>query len=189
MTTSKPIAAGKSSYDLIDADRFWRLMALQNTTVLLDLGCGVGNYALPAARIIGPRGVVYALDAWADGIAALRESAADRRLTMLRPVVADISEPLPLTPASVDVVLLATVVHDLIQDGRFENTMGEVGRVLAANGRLAVVEFKKIDGPPGPPRHIRLSPEALATAVRPFGFRLKTMDDIGDCHYLAQFTR
>lgn len=184
---NNPIAAGKSSYDLIEADLFWRLMGLQNDMVLLDLGCGVGNYTLPAAQIVGRRGVVYALDAWQDGIATLKENAKARRMDMIRPMVADIRKPLPLKPASVDVVLMATVVHDLIRDGSFESAMEGVGRVLSANGRLAVVEFARIDGPPGPPLHVRLSPTALVEAMRPFGFHPITVDDIGDHLYLAQF--
>lgn len=186
---NKPIAAGKSSYGMIDADRFWRLMALEKNSILLDLGCGVGNYALAAASLIGPQGTIYALDAWREGIAVLKESAAMRRLPMIRPLVADITNPLPIDAAAVDVCLFATVIHDLIQDHRFGSVMPGVQRVLRPGGRLAVVEFKKIDAPPGPPAHIRLSPQELSSALSPFDFYLLRVDEVGDYHYLAQFRR
>ena len=29
---------------------------------VLDFGCGAGNYTIPAAKEVGPRGTVYAVD-------------------------------------------------------------------------------------------------------------------------------
>ena len=58
---------------------------------------------------------------------------------------------------SVDVALMATVLHDLVEAGTAAGALAEVSRVIKAEGRLAIVEFHKIDGPPGPPRHIRLT--------------------------------
>ena len=157
--------------------------------MLIDLGCGIGNYALAAAGQIGPRGLVHAIDAWAEGIKHLRQVMAQRKITNIRPAVADISRGIPATPGSVDVCLLATVAHDLIQANGFEGTMNEIARVLAGHGRLAVIEFKKADGPPGPPIHIRLSPEELSGVVDPFGFSMSQLTDVGAYHYLAQFER
>ncbi len=43
---------------------------------LIDLGCGEGFFALPAARIVGPRGKAYGLDTRSQAIAAVQEKAA-----------------------------------------------------------------------------------------------------------------
>lgn len=185
--TDKPIAAGKSSYDRLDAATLWQALDLGEDTVLMDLGCGVGNYAVAAAGRIGPRGLVHAIDAWAEGIAQLETRIAREGIANIRPAVADVSREIPVLPGSVDVCLMATVVHDLIQDRRFEDAMSRVVEILAGRGRLAVVEFKKIDGPPGPPIHIRLSPEELAAAVAPFGFSRPQVTGVGTYHYLALF--
>jgi precorrin-6B methylase 2 len=39
-----------------------RSIGITNGQILLDFGCGSGNYVIPAARIVGDEGVVYALD-------------------------------------------------------------------------------------------------------------------------------
>ena len=185
----KPIAAGKSSYDTIDAAVFWEAMALNKNSILMDLGCGIGNYAMAAATHIGAQGLVYAIDAWAEGIEKLKQRMASEKITNIKTAVADISKNIPVPAGTVDVCLLATVAHDLIQDQRFEGTMIGITKVLPARGRLAVVEFKKIDGPPGPPIHIRLSPQELAKAVLPYGFVQQKVTEVGPYHYLAQFGR
>jgi hypothetical protein len=51
----KPISAGKSSFDLIDFSAFMSALDLQGETVILDVACGIGNYAIEIARQIGKR--------------------------------------------------------------------------------------------------------------------------------------
>ena len=187
--SDKPIAAGKSSYDMLNTTAFWQALGLGGSTVMMDLGCGIGNYAVVAAEQIGPQGLIHAIDAWQDGIKHLKDRIDRRRITNIRPAVADISLDIPVSSESVDVCLLATVAHDLIQDHRFEGTMAGITQALTSRGRLAVVEFKKISGPPGPPIHIRLSPEELTAAITPYGFGRPQVTDVGPYHYLAQFHR
>jgi ubiquinone/menaquinone biosynthesis C-methylase UbiE len=82
---------------------------------------------------------------------------------------------------------MATVLHDLVADNTDDGTLKEVARVLKPGGRLAVVEFKKIDGPPGPPIGIRLSPRQTEARLRPYGFTLTATHDIGAYHYVTLF--
>ena len=60
----------------------------------------------------------------------------------------------------------------------------EIARVVKPNGILAVMEFKKIDGPPGPPIHIRLSPTEVADRLGPYGFEKKHAVDVGPYNHL-----
>jgi hypothetical protein len=46
------------------------------------------------------------------------------------------------------------------------------------------VEFKKIEGPPGPPIHIRLSPEEVESMIKPFGFTPTQSVDTGPFTYM-----
>ena len=84
----KPPGAGKSSYDLIDPGALWAGLDLPRGITFLDLGCGQGNYSLAAASRIGPTGVVYAVDLWEEGIAALSERAAREGRANLKPLAA-----------------------------------------------------------------------------------------------------
>jgi ubiquinone/menaquinone biosynthesis C-methylase UbiE len=184
-----PIAAGKSSFDLVNPDLVLAELRLQHGTVLLDLACGVGNYTLAAAAIIGPAGAVHAFDLWPEGIATLRERARSRGLTQIQAEVADVSGRLPLPDRSADAALMATVLHDLVEEGAGEGALREAARLLRPGGRLAVVEFEKVDSHPGPPAAIRLSPDQVEALVVPFGFRRERLLRIGDPLYLLSFSR
>ena len=65
----------------------------------------------------------------------------------------------------------------------------EVKRVLKQSGTLALVEFKKMDGPPGPPIGIRLSPEELDAMLGPYGFANVETTEVGPYHYLSMYKR
>lgn len=187
MAHRTPTAAGKSSFDLIDEKRFLSALNLEDGMVLLDAACGIGNYAVAIANRLSDTSTIHALDLWADGIAQLKERSTQLGLSAIRPAVCDVSESIPLDDDGVDLCLVATVLHDLIQDGTHDGALREITRVLKPGGRLAVVEFKKQPGPPGPPEHIRLSPEALSALLTPMGFRCRETVDLGPVAYLSMF--
>jgi ubiquinone/menaquinone biosynthesis C-methylase UbiE len=188
LSTPKPPGAGKSSYDLIDPVALWAALNLPQGITFLDLGCGQGNYSLAAADLIGPRGLVYAVDLWEEGIAALKARAAREGRTNLELLAAG-ADQVPLASGSVDVVLMATVLHDLVEAGTVTGALAEVARVIKAKGQLAIVEFHKIDGPPGPPRHIRLDPAEVEALVAPYGFVRQGIVNLGAYNYLITFVK
>ncbi|MDA8241645.1 MAG: class I SAM-dependent methyltransferase [Nitrospiraceae bacterium] len=185
----RPIAAGKSSFDLIDPNRLFSELQLRSDTVLLDLACGSGSYSLFASKFIGTDGAIYAFDLWKEGIDHLSRGLAVRQLRQIHAGVADVSRKIPLGDHSVDVCLMATVLHDLIQDKTEEGTLREVKRVLRPDGILAVVEFKKVEGPPGPPLEIRVSPEELEDLLFPYGFGIAKKVEVGPYNYLSVFQK
>jgi ubiquinone/menaquinone biosynthesis C-methylase UbiE len=183
-----PPGAGKSSYDLIDPDALWAEIDLPEGITFLDLGCGQGNYALAAADRIGPAGTVYAVDLWDEGIATLRERAAREGRTNLKCLVAG-ADQVPLDNLSVDVGFMATVLHDLVEAGTAAGARAEAARIIKPGGRLTIVEFDKIDGPPGPPRHIRLDAGEVEALVAPYGFRRQKIARLGPYNYLMTFRK
>jgi ubiquinone/menaquinone biosynthesis C-methylase UbiE len=185
--SSRPPGAGKSSFDLVDAPALSRALALKPGGVLLDMGCGAGAYTLALAEIVGDGGLVYAVDLWAEGIRRLREEIGRRGMQNVRPIVADIAKPLPLPGGSMDLILMATVLHDLDEGAARDGALAEVRRLLKPGGVFAVVEFKKIPGLPGPPVAIRLSPEDLEEMVVPFGFVRGELHEAGTHLYLMTF--
>jgi ubiquinone/menaquinone biosynthesis C-methylase UbiE len=184
----KPPGAGKSSYDLIDPATLWAALDLPRSITFLDLGCGQGNYSLAAADRIGPTGTVYAVDLWEEGIAALKARAAQEGRANLKPLAGAAGQ-VPVESGSVDVGLMATVLHDLVEAGTAAGALAEVSRVIKAGGRLAIVEFDKIGGPPGPPRHIRLDPAEVEALVAPYGFARQQTVKLGPYNYLITFLK
>jgi predicted methyltransferase len=60
---------------------------------------------------------------------------------------------------------------------------------MKPEGILVIVEYKKKDGPPGPPKQVRLSPQEVDTLVSAYGFRQKHLTEISANHYLQIFKR
>jgi ubiquinone/menaquinone biosynthesis C-methylase UbiE len=185
----KPVSAGKSSFDLIDFTTFLNVLELRGPIVLLDVACGIGSYAIEIARQIRNTGTVYALDLWEEGINKLRLKAGSLGLDNVDATVCDVSRKIPLDDGSVDICLMATVLHDLVEDGTDRKTLEEIVRVLKPAGRLAVVEFKKMPGPPGPPEKVRLSADELNGLLVPFGFESRDTVELGTATYLSLFQR
>ena len=188
-TDSKPTAAGKSSFDLIDAAAFYRELDLKKGITFLDLACGRGAYSLKASEIVGPGGTVFAVDLWQEGIEQLKASAAEQNIQNIEAFVSDAGRHIPVNDQVVDVCLMATVLHDFVDDQISKEVLHEVVRVLKTDGMLAIVEFNKIDGPPGPPVHIRLSPAEVGDMLGPYGFTQERLLEVGPYNYLMLFRK
>jgi ubiquinone/menaquinone biosynthesis C-methylase UbiE len=183
----KPHGAGKSSFELIESGKLFQILAPKPWFTVLDMGCGTGTYSIAMAKIIGDGGRIHAADLWAEGIERLKERVERRGLKNVRPMVADVSRALPLSGESMDLILMATVLHDLKEAGVQDGALAEARRLLKRHGTFAVVEFNKVPGPPGPPISIRLSPDDVAALVEPFGFARTGLHEVGPHNYLMTF--
>ncbi len=188
MAPTKLPGAGKSSFELIDAAVLLAALELKPGSTFLDLGCGAGNYTFPVAEAIGAGGVIYALDLWEEGIAAVKQRAAEECRNNIKTLFAEAGK-IPLPAASVDTCLMATVLHDLVEAGTAVGALTETARVLRPGGTLAIVEFDKVAGPPGPPVAIRLAPEEVARLVSPYGFKQTGINRVGPFNYLIKFVK
>ncbi len=185
----KPTGAGKSSFDLIDVETFYRGIDLKPGIVFLDVACGRGAYSLKTSKIVGSAGTVYAVDLWQEGIEQLKASAVDENALNIKAFVSDAGRHIPVDDQVVDVCLMATVLHDFVEDQISKEVLHEIVRVLKTDGMLAIVEFKKIAGPPGPPVHIRLSPEEVGEMLAPYGFAKVRLTELGPFNYLMLFNK
>ncbi len=185
----KPTAAGKSSFDLIDVEAFYGELDLKKGITFLDVACGRGAYSLNASKIVGSAGTVYAVDLWQEGIEQLKASAVDENALNIEAFVSDAGRHIPVDDQVVDVCLMATVLHDFVEDQISKEVLHEIVRVLKIDGMLAIVEFKKIAGPPGPPVHIRLSPEEVGEMLAPYGFAKVRLTELGPFNYLMLFNK
>jgi uncharacterized protein YaiI (UPF0178 family) len=186
---NRPRGAGRSSFDLIDPGKFFCQIGLKKGNTFLDMACGRGDYAIAASKIVGAEGLVYAVDLWEEGIAALRDRASAEAINNLKAIIADVGEGIPIENGTVDICLMATVLHDLVQTRDAQGAVREAARVLNPLGSLAVIEFKKIERPPGPPVHIRLAPDEVESLVAPYGFRKGRFLDVGPYNYMMTFGR
>jgi ubiquinone/menaquinone biosynthesis C-methylase UbiE len=183
----KPKGAGKSSFELIDLKKFSDVLPVKSGSTVLDLACGRGDYSVFFSQIVGDQGLVYALDLWEEGIKLLEERIKKQKITNIMTLISDAARQIEIDDYSVDICLMATVLHDFEEAGQADVVLKEIHTLLKPNGRLAVLEFKKIDGPPGPPKHIRLSKKEVDALVLEHGFKKGSTVEMGESIYLSTY--
>jgi ubiquinone/menaquinone biosynthesis C-methylase UbiE len=187
-STHHPTGAGKTSFGLIDTELFFNSLDLKPGDVFLDLACGRGVYILAIAERFGHAGQIIGVDLWPDGIAELNAEAQARGMTAVEGLVGDAGDRIPVADSSVDVLLIATALHDFYNDGIAGEALAEIKRVIKPRGRIVIIEFKKIDGPPGPPITSRLAPKEVIKLLEPYQMSVTSELALGAFTYLVSFT-
>ncbi len=183
-----PTSAGLSSFNLLDEQNFFNALALKPGMKFLDFGCGLGNYSIAASPYVGESGKVYAADLWEEGLETLEVRAAMAGLVNIQTSACGAGDKLFIEDQSVDLCLMATVLHILVHERLISDTLCEIKRVLKPKGIVAVVEFYKKQGPPGPPLSWRLSPSKLQEMFLGAGFRETATLKVGPHNYLSLFS-
>jgi ubiquinone/menaquinone biosynthesis C-methylase UbiE len=125
-----------------------------------DLGAGTGAFTLAIADLIGPHGIIHAIDRDRAALAELRSafvSAVPRAELRVRP--ADLTRQLDL--ADLDGVVLANSLH-FVEDK--SDVLALVRGYLKPGGRLLLVEYDSDHGSPWVPHPLSFETwRALAT--------------------------
>ncbi len=155
---------------------------LMQGQVVADLGCGNGFYVLPAAQMIGPTGLVYAVDVQTQKLAATVSIANQFGYKNVKVVQANLGKPLlDILPGSCDMVVIGNILHEIDQK---EELIQNVYRVLKSPGRVVAVEWKRTATPFGPPLDRRMDQEKLEIMLQMVGFR-KIKDLQADGYHYA----
>lgn len=128
-------AAPLSFWDRFGAETVDRL-ALPSGSTVLDVCCGMGASALPAARAVGPRGRVLAVDVAAEPIARGRDRAAAAGLNNIEFLCADATTDLP--HQSFDAVICVFGVFFAADIPAF---IGELWSHVRPGGQLAITTW------------------------------------------------
>jgi len=160
----------------------FRAMGLKDGDVVADLGCGTGWFARRMARVVAPRGKVYAVDIQPEMLDLVRGYVAAEGVKRVEVVLG--SETDPRLPAlSLDWILLVDVYHEFQKP---EAMLEAIRRSLKPAGRVALIEYR-LEGTTA--AHIRtehrMSVDQLLAEWLPAGFRLvKQLDFLPTQHFL-----
>lgn len=129
------------SFGLRIRDRFMnrtqilRKRGITEGQTVLDFGCGLGSFSIPAAKIVGDNGKVYALDIHPLAVEAITKKIRKEGLANIEVIHSD--RDTSLADESVDVILLYGVLHD-IKDK--QTLLVELHRVLKPEGILSIMD-------------------------------------------------
>jgi ubiquinone/menaquinone biosynthesis C-methylase UbiE len=121
-------------------EKFLKDIGIKRGQKVLDFGCGSGNYTIPAARLTGEEGLVYALDKDKRSLDQLMRKAESMGLKNIIRLDTSKESGIALDNESVDVVLLCDVLHyyyfPRAEDRR--QLLREVYRVLKPSALLSL---------------------------------------------------
>ncbi len=114
-------------------------VGVKQEQTVLDFGCGSGLYTVAAAKAVGPKGKVYALDIKEELLKQARERAQAEKLDNVEAILCASPTPeMSLPKNCVDVALLYDVIHLIeVADDR-RQLVRELFRVLKLKGFLSV---------------------------------------------------
>lgn len=116
----------------IDPREEIRKAGIKEGQTILDYGCGIGSYTIPAAKLVGKKGKVYALDKEQLATDKVKKRAQAGGLHNIVTILSDNDTGIP--DASVDAVLLYGVLPEIEDKGAL---LKELHRILKPEGYLS----------------------------------------------------
>jgi len=142
-----------------NAQEFLAEVGVDTGKTVLDFGCGTGTYTIPAARLVGDEGKVYALDMRKKALDEMEDKARKDGLKNIVRLETSGGVKIPLGSKTVDLILLIDVLHEIDdREGLFE----EAYRVLKPGGALIVY-----------PMHLAREMRRIEKLAAARGFRLE----------------
>ncbi|MDD5455689.1 MAG: methyltransferase domain-containing protein [Candidatus Margulisbacteria bacterium] len=159
-----------------------RRIGLKAGDTFIDIGAGGGFYAFPAAKLVGSKGKVYALDSQPEMINVLSRKKSVLKKNNLEVILTTDSD-LGIPDGIGSIALLSKVFHEV--DNKKEMLL-LIKKALNKKGKLAIIEFNK-DGSTafGPPAHERISEVELSGMLERAGFQNIVFSALGRSSYLA----
>ena len=118
-----------------DGRIFLKGIGLKKAQTVLDFGCGAGHYTIPAAKVVGEEGRVYAVDKDRNVLDKLMQIVKSEGLKNIEPMETSQELKIDLEDESIDVVLLYDVLHYIDKRRRL---FDEIHRILKTEALLSV---------------------------------------------------
>jgi ubiquinone/menaquinone biosynthesis C-methylase UbiE len=179
----------RSGTELINPFKLLERVGLRRGWHVADLGCGAtGHFVLPAAQMVGPEGMVYAVDIRRDFLEHIERLAKYEQIFNLKTVWADMDVygSARIERSSLDLCLL---VNNLFLSQNRPALIREMARLTKPGGRILVVEWKAIATTIGPPPDRRLTPEQSRSICQSPLMELIDEVDVGHSHYGLLYER
>lgn len=150
--------------------------------LVADFGAGGGYFSIPAARMVGENGKVYAIDIQKQAVDLIKSKANLEHLLQIETVWGDLERPQGsrLPEAQVDLVIVANI---LFQAEKKQEVLAEAGRVTRSDGQVAVLEWEQTPFPAGPPMALRVPRVSVKRWAEAAGLVLEQEFEAGSHHY------
>lgn len=140
--TSEPYKGSLSIFEdekreeKLQINRVMDILGIKEGSRVADIGAGSGWFTVRAARRVGARGAVYAVEINEEYLKHIAERATKEQLSNVRTILGKEDDPL-LPRASVDAVLILKTYHEIAEPIRL---MRAVRRSLAPGALVGIID-------------------------------------------------
>lgn len=188
---------GRTTESFIDARDVISRLDLKGDEVFMDAGCGDGHVAMEAYDMMDDAATIYAVDIYEPSIEDMEKDLEKDGITNIIPVQSDIADKIAIDDDVVDICLMINVFHHFVATETADEAISELKRVIKPGGKIAVMDYKKMDSGYGPPVKIKSSPEELEEMFSKHGLKMVKLDtEVGEdleggikSHYLIIFEK
>jgi len=148
-----------------------------------DLGCGgAGFFALQNAEVVGPNGLVYAVDVLKSALANVEARAKISGFKNIKTVWSNLEKygATKINNESVDFTLLINI---LFQNKNHLEILKEAARLTKKGGKILIVDWKEGRVPIGPAPDDKVKAGEVTTMAQNLGLNLEQQFDAGLFHY------
>ncbi|MFH1867043.1 MAG: methyltransferase domain-containing protein [Patescibacteria group bacterium] len=154
-----------------------------------DLGCGgAGYFTIPAARLAGSKGKVYAVDILKAALEGVKSKAKLENLLNIETVWSDL-EKVGATKITADTLDSDLLINIMFQSRNNAALLDEAKRLLKVGGKMLVVDWKVEPTPFGPAVSERLAPEKVREFAKQFNLKEEKFFEAGPYHYGFVFVK
>jgi ubiquinone/menaquinone biosynthesis C-methylase UbiE len=175
--------------ELINAKEFLSKIGIEEGMVVADLGCGArGYFTLQVAKMVGPSGLVYAVDILKSALKAVETEAKILGLNNIKTVWSDLEiyKATKIKEGSLD---FALIINLLFQTEKDEIVIKEATRLLKPKGKLVICDWKKTKTLFGPKIEDRPDKDEIKKIASGLNLKLEKEIEAGPYHFALIFIK
>ena len=154
-------------------------LLLHKGDIMADIGCGIGYFTIPASKIVGKSGKIFAMDISPEMLQDVEIKINENRISNVEPILTEENN-LKLKDNEVTFAFISFVLHEADEK---ENFLSEIKRIICPKGKIAIVEWEKVNSEFGPRIEHRLDRIYLTKMLDSLGFSNISTIDIGENFY------
>jgi len=168
--------------ELLDPMEILGRLGVTTGSIVADLGCGgAGHFVIPAAKLVGHKTIVFAVDIQKSVLASVTSIGRMEGIQNIKTIWADL-ESLGSTRITEESLDFGMIINMLFQSKNHEAVLKEAMRLVKPDGKIMVVDWK--DGHPTfGPEGVRVDPEKIKQIAKKLKLKLADEFEAGKYHF------
>lgn len=173
----------RDKHDFLKPDLAISDIAISIDDVVIDFGCGSGFWTIPIAKIVGPKGLVLAIDPRESKLTFVRSKADKLGLSNIRYIKAPLSSiTMPVTEIA-DCIIISNILSKIDND---LSLVFSCRKNSKPGTKLVIIDWNE-KSKLGPKSNKRVDVEIVMKEAERSGFEFKKLLNAGSDHFGLYF--